>query len=1154
MKILQTQTLRGPNYWSVSCSKLIVVLLDLEGLDDSPSNTIPRFYDSLIEIVPSLKEKLCSLEYQRASLNGELRSSMMGHIFKHVALELQTLADMPVVFGCTCETASPGTYQVAIEYQNEAAGRYATRAALRLCQSIVETDTYLQSELQIDLEDLRELRAEAAQGASTDALVQVAEKRGIPWMHLETCDLFQFGYGKYQKRVQAALTSHSNVLGVELACDKERTKEILTRMGAPVPLGKVVYAFQELEDAIDDLGGYPIVIKPLDGNQGRGITIDIRSWRQAEVAYDRARDISNGVIVEHFYQGRDHRILVVNHKVVAVAERVPAHVVGNGQETIFALVDQENQDVQRGEGHDKALTQIKLDAATDEMLSRQGFTLNTILQPDQICYLRANANLSTGGIAIDRTDEIHPDTVWLAERASRIIDLDIVGIDVITTDITKPLQEVEGVIVEVNAAPGLRMHMAPSQGLARNVAVPILDLLFPTGTPTQIPVVAVAQARGTETPTPLINHIFSQVHNAVGCTTPEGAYIGNHLVKKGNATDAQCAQLILQDPMVDIAVLETSRSSILRSGLAFQSCDVGLVLNVVADQGAGNICSLDHQAKAHAVIAGAVHAGGYAVLNADDPRVAAMAEQVRGTIAYFSMDPENSLVRSHLQQGGIAAVYEQGYLSILQQNGVQRIEKVAYLPLTVRGRSPSTIAYALGASLVAYVQGVTVEQIRAALHTYRTSDQQPLEPMDWFNLDGHNQSGLLKPYLDLKDVPTKPDEERLPQLEPLSQPCCDRNRTAMAFKKPYQEPQPFCVGPLNSPFSGILSPSAPSGATTLGKFLDLKLVGQRQETNTESSITTSVNGEKGLHLQEPEPVITYKSPHHPSGPNAGLLSVTQNDPTKLWVAYENCLKVQTVLQNLTPQVSAVAVAPEITTNVSAPTVLDKFDCSAATKTEHKQEVAYTMRTQVETVQLVTAAEEMVERVHQKLTAFAQSVKQYGFKVWAVDQGTQISHWVKKQAPVAKQVAVNAAQKVAKQVLEKGMIMGAIAFVLGRFAAKVALEKGKELVMIAWEEFGMSAKSVNPTTLDPALKDVIALLGKDGRFEGEVFIFQQTNEGIAVHLKNGTPVYRDGQSNPHVKDHFIRRLGQLPKRVARVKADISQRLTNQDCQRQLIEEV
>jgi cyanophycin synthetase len=737
MKILQTQTLRGPNYWSIRHSKLILIRLDLKELADSPSDTIPRFNDGLVAVLPSLEEHYCSPGCRGGFLSRLREGTMMGHILEHVALELQVLADMPVGFGRTRETATPGIYQVVIEYQHEAAGRYATRAALRLCQSIIETGTYPEAELQTDLNDLRGLRTEAAQGASTEALVREAEALGIPWMELEKCDLMQLGYGKYQQRLQAALTSHSNILGVELACDKERTKAILTQMGIPVPLGQVIYAFSELEDAIDALGGYPIVMKPLDGNHGRGITIDIKTKEQAEIAYDRAKEVSAGVIVEHFYQGRDHRILVVNHKVIAVAERVPAHVVGNGRDAIAALVEQENQDHRRGEGHDNILTQIQLDAATDEMLSRQGFTLDTVLQPDQVCYLRATANLSTGGIAIDRTDEIHPETVWLAERVSRIIDLDIAGIDVITTDITQPLGDADGVIVEVNAAPGLRMHIAPSQGIGRNVAAPILQMLFPPGTPTRVPIVAVTGTNGKTTTTRLIAHICSQVYDAVGFTTTDGIYIGDRLVEKGDTTGPLSAQMILQDPTVDMAVLETARGGILRSGLAFEQCDVGVVLNVAADHlGLGDIDNIDQMARVKGVIAEVVHADGYAVLNADDERVAAMADQVRGKVAYFSMEPDNELVQSHVQRGGIAAVYDQGYLLILQQDWVHRIEAVEKIPVTLGGRAPFMIANALAASLAAFVQGVGVEKIRAALQSFKASAEQTPGRMNLFNL-GH---------------------------------------------------------------------------------------------------------------------------------------------------------------------------------------------------------------------------------------------------------------------------------------------------------------------------------------------------------------------------------------------------------------------------------
>ncbi|MCG9890045.1 MAG: cyanophycin synthetase [Thermosynechococcaceae cyanobacterium MS004] len=737
MKILQTQTLRGPNYWSIRRSKLIVVRLDLEELADRPSNTIPGFYEGLIAALPSLEEHFCSPGCRGGFLSRVREGTMMGHILEHVALELQTLADMPVGFGRTRETATPGIYQVVFEYQDEAAGRYAARAALRLCQSIVQTGSYPTAELAQDLEDLKGLRVDATLGASTEALVREAEALGIPWMQLETCDLFQFGYGKYQKRIQAALTSHSNVLGVELACDKERTKNILSSMGIPVPLGKVVFSFSELEEAISSLGGYPIVIKPLDGNHGRGITINIQSAEQAEVAYDRARDVSKGVIVEHFYQGRDHRILVVNHKVVAVAERVPAHVIGDGVATIAELVAQENQDERRGAGHDNMLTHIELDDATDELLRNQGFILETVLEVGQVCYLRATANLSTGGIAIDRTDDIHPETLWLAERVSRIIDLDVAGIDVITTDITKTLAEADGVIVEVNAAPGLRMHISPSQGVGRNVAAPILRMLFPPGTPTRVPIVAVTGTNGKTTTTRLIAHIFSQVHESVGFTTTDGIYIGGHLIEKGDTTGPQSAQLILQDPTVDIAVLETARGGILRSGLAFESCDVGVVLNVAADHlGLGDINTIDQMARVKGVIAEAVHADGYAVLNAEDDRVAAMADLVRGKVAYFSMDPDNPRVRSQVQRGGIAAVLKDGYIVILQQDWIHRIEKIEQVPLTLGGRAPFMIANALAASLAAFVQGVGVEQIRAGLRSFKASAQQTPGRMNLFNL-GH---------------------------------------------------------------------------------------------------------------------------------------------------------------------------------------------------------------------------------------------------------------------------------------------------------------------------------------------------------------------------------------------------------------------------------
>ncbi|HEY9633214.1 MAG TPA: cyanophycin synthetase [Coleofasciculaceae cyanobacterium] len=737
MRILKIQTLRGPNYWSIRRHQLVVMRLDLEELANKPSNEIPGFYEGLVTALPSLEEHFCSPGVPGGFLSRVARGTMMGHIIEHVALELQTLAGMRMGFGRTRETATPGVYQVVFEYQDEQAGRYAAKAAVRVCQSLVDTGTYHQSELEQDLKDLGNLARDAALGPSTETLVKEAEARGIPWMPLSARAMIQLGYGVHQKRIQATLSDYSGILAVELACDKEGTKQILRDAGVPVPRGTVIYYMDELEAAIEDVGGYPIVIKPLDGNHGRGITIDIQSWQEAEQAYDVAREISRGVIVERFYPGRDHRILVINGKLVAVAERVPAHVVGDGKSTIEELIEQTNRDPNRGEGHDNVLTKIIVDRNSFSLLHRQGYTLETVLKQGEVCYLRATANLSTGGIAVDRTDDVHPENIWLAQRVAKIIGLDIAGIDVVTPDITKPLREVDGVIVEVNAAPGFRMHVCPSQGLPRNVAAPVMDMLFPNGQTGRIPIISITGTNGKTTTTRLIAHIYRQTGQVVGYTTTDGIYIDEHLVEKGDTTGPQSAQVILKDPTVEVAVLETARGGILRSGLAFETCDVGVVLNVAADHlGIGDIDTIEQMARLKSVVVEAVSPKGYAVLNADDPLVAEMAKQVKGQVAYFSMNPANELVQNHTHGGGLAAVYENGYLSILKGDWTLRIEQAVNLPVTMQGRAPFMIANTLAASLAAFAQGVSIESIRAALATFRASAEQTPGRMNLFNL-GH---------------------------------------------------------------------------------------------------------------------------------------------------------------------------------------------------------------------------------------------------------------------------------------------------------------------------------------------------------------------------------------------------------------------------------
>lgn len=741
MKILRTQTLRGPNYWSIRRDKLIVMRLDLEELAEKPSNEIPGFYEGLIDVLPSLVEHYCSPGHRGGFFERVRTGTYMGHIIEHIALELQELAGTPVGFGRTRGTSTPGVYNVVFEYVDEQAGRYAGRAAVRLCQSIVDTGTYSKEELAQDLADLRDLCNNAALGPSTETIVKEAQARNIPWLLLSARAMVQLGYGVHQKRIQATLSSFSGILAVELACDKEGTKTILKDAGIPVPRGTVIQYLDELSAAIEEVGGFPIVIKPLDGNHGRGISIDVKNQQEAEEAYDLASAASKtrSVIVERYYKGSDHRILVINGKVAAVAERIPAHVVGDGRSTVEELIEITNRDPNRGDGHANVLTKITIDKTALNVLGKQGYELTSILAHGEIAYLRATANLSTGGIAVDRTDEIHPENVWIAQRVAKLIGLDIAGIDVVTEDIRKPLREVDGVIVEVNAAPGFRMHVAPSRGLPRNIAAPVIDMLFPPGTPSRVPILAITGTNGKTTTSRLISHICRQTGKVVGFTTTDGVYIDDYLVEKGDNTGPYSASMILKDPTVEIAVLETARGGILRSGLAFNQCDVGVVLNVAADHlGIGDIDTIEQMAKVKSVVAEVVSAEGYAVLNADDPLTASMAEKVKGRVAYFSMSPDNPIIHDHIRRGGMAAIYENGYLSILEGEWTLRIEEAVNIPVTMQGMAPFMIANALAACLATFVQGIDIELIRQGVRTFKPSVAQTPGRMNLFDLGHHH--------------------------------------------------------------------------------------------------------------------------------------------------------------------------------------------------------------------------------------------------------------------------------------------------------------------------------------------------------------------------------------------------------------------------------
>ncbi|WAS03950.1 cyanophycin synthetase [Gloeomargaritales cyanobacterium VI4D9] len=721
MKILQMLTLRGPNYWSIRRHRLIVLRLDLEDWDERFTDELRGFYEALVTLLPSLEEHFCSPGCRGGFLQRLREGTLLGHVVEHVALELQTLAGMPLNFGRTRETSTRGVYNVVYEYQHERAGRFAGRAAVRICETLARGERYPQSELAADLEELRELKQAASLGLTTDALVQEAERRGIPWVRLPVRDVIQLGYGVHQRRVQAAQTDVTGILGVELAGDKDSTKLLLETAGIPVPKGDVIRRFDDLAEAIDRAGGFPVVIKPLDGNHGRGITLNIGTYPDAETAYDLAKQESKSgaVIVERYHRGGDYRVLVVGGRVVAAAQRLPAQVVGDGRSTIAELVERLNQDPRRGEGHDNVLTRVVVNQTTEWVLRQQGYSLDSILRPGEVCYLKNTANLSTGGMAIDCTDTIHPENRWLCERAAQWVGLDIAGIDLITPDITQPLRQVDGVVVEVNAAPGLRMHLQPSEGTPRNVCAPILDQLFPGDSRGLIPIVAITGTNGKTTTTRLTAHLCKQMGKVVGFTTTDGTYIGDYLAEPGDNTGPQSARLILNDPTVELAVLESARGGILRSGLAFAQCDVGVVLNVSDDHlGSYDIDTLEQMASVKSVVAEVVAPDGLAVLNAEDELVAGMAQRVKGAVAYFSLNPEHPVLRAHQQRGGLGATVIQGEITLLEGEQTIPVVPVVEVPLTLGGTVGFMTANALAATLAAYRVGVTVAQLAQGLRTF----------------------------------------------------------------------------------------------------------------------------------------------------------------------------------------------------------------------------------------------------------------------------------------------------------------------------------------------------------------------------------------------------------------------------------------------------
>jgi len=745
MRILDRSIYQGPSLYAHF--PVIRLELDLGTLEQWPTGKLgPAFVDGLMEALPGLREHGCSYRepggFERRMREGE--GTWLGHVLEHVAIELQNVAGENVTFGKTRSIADdrPGVYSVVYEYVQREEGVAAGELALKLLCSLLPDAIRPAGSVPEDFvwSEARDAFIRYAQrralGPSTRSLVQAAEQRGIPWLRMNDQSLVQLGHGKYQQRIQATVTGKTPHIAVELASDKEETNKILGALGLPVPRQDLVQSADGAVRAARSLGGL-VVTKPYNGNHGRGITIGISGDEAVREGFKAAHEHSRSVIVETFVAGDDHRLLVVNGELIAATKRTPGHVVGDGLKTIAQLVEIVNQDPRRGVGHEKVLTRLVLDAQAQMMMERVGYTADSVPKEDEVVYLRSTANLSTGGTATDVTDIIHPDNRDMAVRAVRAIGLDVGGVDFISPNIAESYKSIGGAICEINAAPGFRMHVAPSTGTPRDAAGPVVDMLFPPGTPSRVPIAAITGTNGKTTTARMLAHVTKMAGYTPGLTTTDGVYIDGQRTVEGDMTGPVSARMVLADPQIDIAILETARGGLLRAGMAVRNVDVGAVLNVQSDHlGLKGIDTLEQLAEVKRVVVEV--ATECAVLNADDPNVLKMSGYTDAkTICYVTMNPAHALVREHIRAGGRACALEGGVngqmITLYDKGSHIPLLWTHLIPATLEGRALHNVHNAMTAAAVAFSLGIKLDAIRQGLRTFDTTFFQAPGRMNVFN-------------------------------------------------------------------------------------------------------------------------------------------------------------------------------------------------------------------------------------------------------------------------------------------------------------------------------------------------------------------------------------------------------------------------------------
>ncbi|MCL6516630.1 cyanophycin synthetase [Alicyclobacillus sp.] len=756
MNIVSVRHLDGPNIYIYR--PVMIARVDLEGLTERESYEFPGFSDRILRLLPGLREHHCAKGAPGGFVERLYGGTYFGHIVEHVAIELACLAGVDVHFGRTVYAGRPGLYDIVMECRAYACQRYLLDEAIRLVGDLIEGRAPALDKV---LAEAQNILARTEFGPSTRAIVEAALRRNIPVRRLNDGSLIQLGYGRHRRLVEATVTDRTSAVAVDIACDKELTKRLLAAAGIPVPDGAVAEDVEAAVAAFHRIGP-PVVVKPFNGNQGRGVSLNLTTEGEVREAYEIAQAFSPRVLVEPYIVGRNIRFLVVDGRFTAASERIPARVFGDGLHTVQELIDAANAHPLRGMGHEKPLTRIRVDAVVLNTLRRQQLGLTSVPAPGQEVWLRESANLSTGGEAVDVTADVHPSYARLAERVARVIGLDVCGIDMVVAHPEAPFDRRACAVIEVNAAPGIRMHEHPSYGVARAAGERIVESLFPNGADGRIPIVAITGTNGKTTTTRLIGHVLASTGRVVGMTTTSGVWIGGEKVLDGDTTGPESARIVLSDPAVDVAVLETARGGIVRGGLAYDRANVAVITNISMDHlGQDGVETIEDLVHIKSLVGECVWEDGTVVLNADDERLVQLAPRLPARVAYFSMSDQNPVLKRHLACGGVGYYLFRDWIVEGRGNLTWEVAPVRDIPLTMQGLARFHVENCLAAVAALRALGCTRQQVASGLTSFLPGEHNPGRCMLYrlpggvhAVLDyGHNPEGFQRMAEWLRQVP-----------------------------------------------------------------------------------------------------------------------------------------------------------------------------------------------------------------------------------------------------------------------------------------------------------------------------------------------------------------------------------------------------------------